>query len=69
MKFEGEEVDGFEVILRQFKGDIDLPLTNDETVELVITAKVTGVNHRIDQRNGMLFRCHEMKVYHAEVKK
>ena len=35
MRFEGEEVSGTSVVIRQYKGDIEVPLTVDEVVEIL----------------------------------
>ena len=67
MKFEGEEVDGRRIVIRQFTGDIDTPLTVDETVELTIVAKVIEVTHQVNQRTGQLNRVHILRVKEVEV--
>lgn len=68
MKFEGEEVlGGPKVSVRQFKGDIDIPLTVDEMVELRVVAKVTEVNHVVDGKTGLLSRVHVLRVQEVEV--
>ena len=62
-KFEGEVVDGGNaIVIRQYKGDIEIPLTLDETVELTIYAKVTEVAHQVDQRNCTVTRNHIVHV-------
>lgn len=67
MKFEGEEVDGMRVQLRQFKGDIDAPLTVDETVVLTVVAKVTAVQHNIDQKDHRFYRNHLLQIEEVSV--
>jgi len=68
MRFEGEEVlGGPKVSVRQFKGDIDVPLTVDEMVELKVVAKVTEVNHVVDGKTGLLSRVHVLRVQEVEV--
>lgn len=68
VRFEGEVVDGGnQIVIRQFKGDIDIPLLLDETVQLVFTAKVTEVSHQVNQRNGTVSRTHVVHV--QEVRK
>ena len=67
MKFEGEEVDGYKVTLRQFKGDLDVPLAAHEVVELKVLARVTEVNHGVNQRDHKLYRTHVLKVQEVEV--
>jgi len=67
MKFEGEEVDGRRIVIRQYTGDIDTPLTVDETVELTIVAKVIEVTHQVNQRTGQLNRVHILRVKEVEV--
>jgi len=63
MKFEGEIVDGgYDIVIRQFRGDLDIPLALDETVTLTITAKVTSVSHEINKRNGTMTRTHIVHV-------
>ena len=62
-KFEGEIVDGgYAIVIRQFKGDIEKPLTLDETVELTIHAKVSEVAHQVDRRTGTVTRNHIVHV-------
>lgn len=67
MRFEGEEIDGFRVQVRQFKGYIDKPLAIDETVSLIVTAKVTAVDHSINQRDHHLYRNHILKIEDVSV--
>ena len=62
VRFEGEEVDGNQVVIRQYTGDVETPLTVDETVEITIVAKVSEVTHRINQRTGELNRVHILHV-------
>ncbi len=66
--FEGEEVTGgSQVTIRQHKGDIEIPLTVDELVELRVTAKVSEVNHVVNQKTGLLTRVHVLQVQEVEV--
>jgi len=67
MKFEGEEVDGRRVVIRQYTGDIDTPLTVDETVEMTVVAKVIEVTHQVNQRTGELNRVHILRVKEVDV--
>lgn len=63
MKFEGEDIDGgYDVVIRQFRGDIMKPLALDEVVELRIMAKVTSVAHEINRKNGTMTRTHIVHV-------
>jgi len=63
MKFEGEVVDGGNrIVIRQFKGDIEMPLTLDEVVKLTVYAKVTEVAHEVSRRNGTVSRNHVVHV-------
>lgn len=68
MKFEGEEVTGgSQVTIRQHKGNIEIPLTVDEMVELRVIAKVSEVNHVVNQKTGLLTRVHVLQVQEVEV--
>ena len=67
MKFEGEEVDALKVTMRQFKGDLDVPLAADEVVELKVLVKVTEVNHGVNQKDHKFYRTHVLKVQEVEV--
>ena len=67
MRFEGEEVSGTSVIIRQFKGDIEVPLTVDELVELRVIAKVSEVSHVVNPKTGELSRVHIIHVQEVEV--
>lgn len=63
MKFEGEIVDGGNaIVIRQYKGDIEIPLTLDEVVELTIHAQVTEVAHQVNRKNGTVTRNHIVHV-------
>jgi hypothetical protein len=63
MKFEGEEIDGgYDVVIRQFRGDITQPLALDEVVELRVLAKVTSVAHEVNRKNGTMTRTHIVHV-------
>lgn len=65
--FEGEEIEGFKATIRQFKGEIDQPLLLDEFVHLKVIARVTHVDHGINQNNGVLYRDHILKVMDIDV--
>lgn len=67
MRFEGEEVAGSSVTIRQYKGDIDVPLTVDELVEFRVVARVSEVSHAVNQKTGQLTRVHIIQVQEVEV--
>lgn len=67
MKFEGDEIDGYKITLRQFKGDLDVPLTADEYVTLTVVAQVSEVSHRVDRKSGLFFRDHIVHVKEVHV--
>jgi hypothetical protein len=68
VNFEGETVTGgSQVTIRQHKGDIEIPLTVDELVELRVVAKVSEVNHVVNQKTGLLTRVHVLQVQEVEV--
>lgn len=60
--FEGQEVDGYAVIVRQFKGPIDVPLAWGEEVQVNIRGKVIAVTVRENRQTGQLTREHEVKI-------
>ena len=63
MKFEGEVVDGGNtIVIRQFRGDIDVPLALDEVVELTVVCRVSEVAHTVSQKNGLVTRTHNVHV-------
>lgn len=67
MKFEGETIDGgYEIVIRQYKGHIDKPLTLDEVVDLNVQVKVMSVAHEIAKRNGIMSRVHIVHVQEVE---
>lgn len=66
-KFEGDEVDGYELMFRQFRGSLDKPLISNEIVHLKVTAQVRDVGHKTDARTGLFIRHHELKVIEVEV--
>lgn len=66
-RFEGEDVDGYELMFRQYRGPVEMPLATDEIVHLKVTARVTDVGHKRNQRNGLFIRHHELKVIEVEV--
>ncbi len=69
MKFEGEVVDGGNtIVIRQFRGDIDMPLTLDEIVELTVVVQVTEVSHQVNRRNGTISRTHVVHVKEVDTK-
>ena len=68
-KFEGNEVDGYELMFRQYRGPIDIPLTSDEIVHLKVVARVKDVGHKTNERNGRFIRHHELKVIDVEIAK
>ena len=61
-KFEGEPVDGYELMFRQYRGAIDIPLAHGEIVHLKVTAKVKSVDHRENERTGLFRRHHEVSI-------
>lgn len=65
--FEGQEVDGYQIMFRQFRGEVDIPLGLGEVVHLKLIAKVTHVDHKENQRNGLLIRDHEVKVLEVSI--
>jgi hypothetical protein len=67
MKFEGDEVDGGnDILMRQFRGDISIPLTLDEEVTLTVTGMVTSVAHEVNKKNGTMTRTHIVHVNEVE---
>ena len=66
-KFEGDTVDGYELMMRQFRGAIDLPLASNEIVHLKVTCRVKDVGHKVNERDGLFIRHHELKVLEVEV--
>jgi hypothetical protein len=65
--FEGEVVDGgYEILIRQYKGQIDKPLTLDETFELNVHVKVMSVAHEVQKKNGTMARVHIVHVQEVE---
>lgn len=66
-QFEGEIVDGYEVMFRQYRGAIDIPLASNEIVHLKVVAQVKDIGHKTNQRNGLFVRHHELKVIDVEI--
>ena len=62
VRFEGEDIDGCSVTIRQFKGNIAAPLILGEDVEVTVKGKVIGVTIRENRRNGRLTRDHEIVI-------
>ncbi len=62
LKFEGEVVDGGNsIVVRQYKGDIEIPLGLDEMVEITLYAKVGEVSHQVTNK-GTVTRTHIVHV-------
>ena len=68
LKFEEEEIEGMMINIRQFKGEIEVPMALDEVVTLTVTARVTNVSHEVNQRNHRLYRTHVLHVQDVSVK-
>jgi hypothetical protein len=68
VNFEGEAVDGCQIVIRQFRGDIELPLAVDEVVDIVLVARVKSVGYEVNERTGHMHRVHIMKVEDVKVK-
>ncbi len=67
-RFEGEDVDGgFDILIRQFRGDIEVPLALEEVVDLKVTAKVMEVTHQLSKKTGIITRTHIVHVIDVEV--
>ncbi len=67
-RFEGEDVDGgFDILIRQFRGDIEVPLALEEIVDLKVTAKVMEVTHQLNKKTGTITRTHVVHVIEVEV--
>jgi hypothetical protein len=68
MKFEGEEIDGARIVIRQFKGEWELEdsMTRNEIVELRVKAKVKDVSFEENLRTGDLNRTHILWIEEAE---
>jgi hypothetical protein len=67
--FEGDEIEAFSVTVRQHKGEIAGPLLLEEFVHLKVVVRVDDVNHRVNQRTGVLERQHILKIIDLEVVK
>jgi hypothetical protein len=67
-RFEGEDIDGgYEILIRQYKGPIDKPLTLDEIFELNVHVKVMSVAHEVNKRSGVMSRVHIVHVVEVDV--
>ena len=70
MKFEGEEIDGAQLVVRQFTGvwPLDEPLVADSVVKMEVEFYVQSVSFGVNQRSGDLLRKHEVIIRDARVK-
>jgi hypothetical protein len=68
VKFEGEDVDAALITLRQYKGEwpVDRPLLVDEEVKMTLVVEVAEVSHRVNQRDGNLYRVHVLHVLQVQ---
>ena len=62
MRFEGEEIDGFTITVKQFKGPIGVPLSRGEKMELTCIVEVVEVAVRENLKTGQVFRDHVVKI-------
>lgn len=62
MQFEGEEIDGFTIKVKGFKGPISTPLMRGEKLQLTCDVEVVEVAVRENQRTGHVFRDHIVKI-------
>lgn len=56
--FEGEDVDGSVVKLRQYTGNVEKPLMRGERIKLTIEAEVRSVSFEENLRTGRVYRVH-----------
>lgn len=70
MKFEGDEIDGAQLVVRQHTGPwpLDEPLVADSEVVMEVTFYVQSVSFGVNQRTGDLMRKHELVIRDAHVK-
>ena len=64
MEFENHEVDDEKMVIRRWAGEIETqePLELEAEIKIILEAKVIGINHVINQRNGLLTRVYDVKV-------
>lgn len=67
--FEGKPVEGARLkVSTATQGlDVDVVLRMDDIVRLVIEARVSGVDHKVNERTGALIRHQSIKVIAAEL--
>lgn len=58
--FEGEDVDGSVVKLKQHTGNIEKPLMRGEKIKLTIEAEVRSVSFEENLRTGRVYRVHTL---------
>ena len=70
MKFEGDQIDGSQLVVRQYTGDwpLDQPLVADSTVTVEAEFYVQSVSFGVNQRTGDLLRKHEIIIRDVRVK-
>lgn len=61
-KFEGEEIDGYTVIMRQYNGSFPMPLARGEKVLLLVEAEVRSVSFNENLKTGRVYREHILHV-------
>lgn len=66
VKFEGEDVDGFLITVKGFKGPIGIPLSMGERLELTCVVEVIEVSHRENRSSGQIFRDHAVRIVEVE---
>ena len=66
MKFEGEEIDGYTIRVKGFKGPITQPLMRGEKLELNCSVEVVEVAVRENLRTGEVFRDHIVRIVEVD---
>lgn len=62
VKFEGEELDGSTIKLKQYTGPIAVPFMRGEKVRLIVEAEVQTVQFNENVKTGKVFREHVLYV-------
>lgn len=58
--FEGEEIDGSVVVLKQYTGAIPVPLMRGEKIRLIVEAEVKTISFDENLRTGKMYRRHQL---------
>lgn len=62
MRFDDQQINGFQLRVPTKTVDMDIPLLLDEKAKVVLVGRIEEVNMKVDKRTGALKRVHVLTI-------